>query len=95
MLKLANVIIQWYGIQETGTQGENLVVGKLAIVCLCIYLCEIYCVIDVSALEFQKVGKMTKYTCDLRIISEGSALVRVECSCGNVCFLTFSVLISF
>jgi hypothetical protein len=74
MLKLINVIMHWYGIQETGTQGENLVVGTLAVVCFCTYLCEMYCVSDRSALEFQKIGKITRNTCDLRIISEWSAL---------------------
>lgn len=58
--------MHWYGIQETGMQGEKLVVGKLAVVCFCTYLCETYCVIDIIALGFQKTGKMARNTCEFK-----------------------------
>jgi len=44
-------------------QGEELVLGNLAVVCFCTYLCETYCVVDIIALEFQKSGKMARNTC--------------------------------
>jgi hypothetical protein len=66
MLKLINVIMHCYGIQETGMQGEKLVVGNLAVFHFCTYLCETYCVIDIIALEFQKIGKMARNTYEFK-----------------------------
>jgi hypothetical protein len=66
MLKLINVIMHWYGIKEIVTHGEKLVVVKLAVVCFYTYLCEMYCVINISALEFQKIGKMTRNACKFK-----------------------------
>jgi hypothetical protein len=76
MLKLINVIMHWYGIQETGMQGEKLVVGNLAVFCFCTYLCETCCIIDVSALEFQKIGKIARNTCEFkRLFQSGKHLL--------------------
>jgi len=66
MLKLINVIMHWYGIWETGMQGQKLVVGILAVVYFCTYLYEMYCVFDTIALEFQKTGKMARNTCEFK-----------------------------
>lgn len=47
-------------------QEQKLVIGILAVVCFCTYLCETYCVVDTIALEFQKIGKMSRNTCEFK-----------------------------
>jgi hypothetical protein len=52
--------------------GEKLVVGNLTVVCFYTYLCETYCVIDIIALEFQKIGKMARNTCEFKGLFQSS-----------------------
>jgi hypothetical protein len=72
MLKLINVIMHWCGINEIFTHGEKLVVVKLAAACFYTYLYEICCVINISPLVLQKIGKMTRNACTFKGLFQSS-----------------------
>ena len=101
---IGNVTIQWEKLNGSELQNDLsrviIIVSHIIYFCYCMYLCDECCVINVSVIQFQDVGKAAEICKLHHTVSEwfavlSAAWVILSSRFLNVCFLITWTITTF